>query len=188
MKTEILEKIRNCTECELSKLKINEWRPIDVPNFDRRKFFCIAQNPSYYRKGSDTQVFSTSSMNDQMFLRAIDEIGIGRCNCYVTNIVKCSTENNKDPSVYISFCLPHLKREFNYVNPDVVILIGKITRDYFNVKCKNKIIPTFFFGKFIILYAVSHPSYYVRRGCDYKEYMKEFEELKKYLDKNEAQN
>ncbi len=54
-------------------------------------------------------------------------IGLGRHNCYITNIVKCRPPMNRDPSGdEQDACIGYLRNQFALIRPKMVICLGRI--------------------------------------------------------------
>ena len=61
----------------------------------------------------------------QLFDKMLGSIGIGRDDCYITNIVFWRPPGNRNPnSSEIALCLPFLKRHIELVSPDVLVPLG----------------------------------------------------------------
>jgi len=155
----IFEEVQNCKDCKLSELKVNSIRPFDKDRLNKKDIFVIAQNPSYRRRGGDYKIFDVDeNKNDLVFKNAMEKLGYKRDDYYVTNIVKCSTVDNK-LSIYenketINVCLKYTLKELNEVNPKIVIVLGSAARDIIK---RNFL----FFAKYKLIY-LCHPSYYLR--------------------------
>ena len=53
------------------------------------------------------------------------EIGIGRDECYIANVVKCRPPGNRDPlPAEIDACRPYLERQIDLVSPRVLVTLG----------------------------------------------------------------
>lgn len=149
----IQEEIKKCSKCELCKLEINEIKPFDTYRFEKKKYFIIAQNPSFNRHGASYEIFDNEdNKNDKVFLEVLKKLNIYRDDCYVTNIVKCSTKHNLNPKEYIEKCINYLLREINIVKPEIIITLGSIAKEFLNSYRNEN-------TKIISIY---HPSYYLR--------------------------
>jgi uracil-DNA glycosylase family 4 len=59
---------------------------------------------------------------------ALENAGLPRDECYVTNLVKCRPPANRRPNAdEISACRKYLLREFGYIMPDAILLMGNST-------------------------------------------------------------
>jgi uracil-DNA glycosylase family 4 len=110
---------------------------------------------------------------------------------YVTNLIKCNPKdengNNRTPSVdEIENCVPHFQKEIDEINPEIVVLFGKVVSEYilkqriskFNTYHNKPItMDNRVFVPFI------HPSYVIRGAYNREKYINEINELKKFLKK-----
>lgn len=72
--------------------------------------------------------------------KALEKAGIRRSDIYIDNLVKCRTENNREPSKdETNMCLPYLKEKIKEIKPNVIVLLG-------NYVCKHLL------GKTVIKY------------------------------------
>jgi uracil-DNA glycosylase len=110
-------------------------------------------------------------------------------NVYVTNLVKCNPKQengcNRTPSLEeIKNCAPFFEQEIISVNPDVIVLFGKVVSEYV---LKHKIarftdchnIPQQINGRKFLPFI--HPSFVIRGAYDRQKYIREIVGLKKYL-------
>lgn len=59
--------------------------------------------------------------------RILAYVGISREECYITNSVLCRTPNNRDPHIEeIKACRWRLLLQIKHLNPEVVVLLGRI--------------------------------------------------------------
>jgi len=55
----------------------------------------------------------------------VEEIGVDRTGCYITNVVKCRPPGNRDPApAEVEACRPWLRRQVELLNPLVVVTLG----------------------------------------------------------------
>jgi len=111
-------------------------------------------------------------------------------NVYVTNLVKCNPKNaggnNRTPSLEeIGKCASHYEQELADINPEVVVLFGKVVTEHI---LKKKI------SKFIVLHnkpirtrnrvivPFIHPSYVIRGAYNRQRYIDEIAGLKELLE------
>jgi uracil-DNA glycosylase family 4 len=58
--------------------------------------------------------------------KQLENIGIKRADCYITNVVKSYAEGNKPPTdEEIKAYLPILEKEIDEVKPKIIVLLGK---------------------------------------------------------------
>lgn len=54
-------------------------------------------------------------------------IGLGRHNCYITNIVKCRPPQNRDPlQTEQDACMPWLRTQTKLLRPKIIVCLGRI--------------------------------------------------------------
>ena len=54
-------------------------------------------------------------------------IGLGRHNCYITNIVKCRPPMNRDPlQIEQDSCIPWLRMQTKLLRPKIIVCLGRI--------------------------------------------------------------
>ncbi len=74
-----------------------------------------------------------------MLLTKIIENGmkIPRNSVYIANIVKCRPPGNRDPLPdEADCCIDYLKKQIDFVNPSVIVLLGKVAAKYLlNIDC-----------------------------------------------------
>jgi len=110
-------------------------------------------------------------------------------NVYVTNLVKCNPKdadgNNRTPSLEeIKNCAPHYEKELIDINPEVVVLFGKVVTEHILTKKISKFnifhnIPIKTENRIIVPFI--HPSYVIRGAYNRQKYIDEFSELKSLL-------
>ena len=110
-------------------------------------------------------------------------------NVYVTNLVKCNPKNmegnNRTPSLEeIKNCATHFEKELADINPEVVVLFGKVVTEHILKKRISKF--SVLHNKPIkrenrILIPFIHPSYVIRGAYNRQKYINEMTGLKKML-------
>ncbi|WP_425293261.1 uracil-DNA glycosylase [Halobacterium rubrum] len=59
------------------------------------------------------------------------DAGLARENVRITNCVRCRPPDNRDPtSEELANCRPHLEREIELVDPEVVVTLGKVPGEH----------------------------------------------------------
>ena len=55
----------------------------------------------------------------------VEELGIGRDECYIANVVKCRPPGNRDPKPdEIAACRPFLEEQIKIIDPVVIVTLG----------------------------------------------------------------
>ena len=110
---------------------------------------------------------------------------------YVTNLVKCNpkdvTGNNRTPSLEeIKNCSTHFEKEINDINPELVVLFGKVVTEHIIQKKISKFSdyhnkPVNIHNRIFLPFI--HPSYVIRGAYNRQKYIEELAGLKTLLNK-----
>lgn len=125
-----------CQNCPLSKLEVNKdfVRPSGYP---RARIMFVGMNPS--NKRCSTTVFGGP---DDKYKDIINEmlasVNLTRDNVYFTNILKCSTEDNKFDSELAVQCLGKFADELAIVDPELIIALGGEVAELFGWTKENQ--------------------------------------------------
>lgn len=175
------DEIQECVKCSISRLRINtesgKGKVVGAGNLDANVFI-IGIAPGFFRDrdmkyGTPFNLFALELYEND--LKQGNEAGkqtrriietfikyakLDKEDCYVTNILKCSTESDRVPSKKeISNCMKtFLLKEVYRIKPKLVIIFGAVIRDLFKIRKFN--LPEEHGG--VICFATYHPSYYVR--------------------------
>jgi uracil-DNA glycosylase family 4 len=112
--------------CELGRgIKVAREERIDPHVFSTMnfsKFMIVGQNPGFNECKQDRPFVGPAGEN---FNKEIEKHGLTRDDFYITNIVKCHTDNNQKPSMTsINRCAPFLQMEINILMPLFIITLG----------------------------------------------------------------
>ena len=92
-------------------------------------------------------------------------VGLGRHNCYITNIVKCRPPQNRDPAPdEQNACIGWLRSQTKLLNPKIIVCLGRISamkliREDFKITREHG---TWFEKSGIHFMAMYHPSALLR--------------------------
>ena len=128
-------KIRDCTKCGLCKLM--PFKPVPGIGPIDADIFIVGEAP-----GKDESLVEEPFMGlcGKFLTKCLNEVGIDRKKCYITNVVKCRpTEDNKKNrpphKSEINACYPWLHQELDIVKPKVILGLGKTALQFlFNTK------------------------------------------------------
>lgn len=117
---------RMCKMCRLGmKIPVRNGHRVTnskvFSNMVPSKFMIIGQNPGYLETVADEPFVGASG---DTFHAAIKKHGLTRDHFYITNLVKCLTENAKPEYDEIEACSTFLKMEIQALRPKFVITLG----------------------------------------------------------------
>lgn len=160
---ELAEVIRKCTKCGLRKPCI-AW---DVMGDLGAKTMFVGEALGETEVNLGRPFVGKAGKE---FDLALSEVGIGREEIFLTNIVKARPvvggRNRAPNSAEISACLPYLFQEIELLNPEVIVLMGGIAskavfgKDGITKLRKEHIHGVIHNGRFIVF--TYHPSYVSR--------------------------
>ena len=116
----------------------------------------------------------------------LPSIGLRREDVYIANIVKCRPPGNRDPATdEAAACMPFLKRQIELINPEVIVLLGRIAarfllgttapissyRGKWTVWHGHAVLPTY------------HTAYLLRNPAAKRESWVDFKQLRRHLQK-----
>jgi len=122
---EVVEEIRQCRKCVLSRERTNV-----VPgegNLNAELMF-VGEGP-----GADEDLKGRPFVGKagQLLTKMIEAMGYKREDVYIANIVKCRPPNNRAPFDEEAFaCIDYLKRQIKIVNPKVIVCLGATAVKY----------------------------------------------------------
>jgi len=124
-----------CSMCELGRSfasKNSEMRdPHIFSNQKVSKIMVVGQSPSWSGLQSRKPFTSTAGKS---FKDKISQHGVSCDDLYITNIVRCYTEDMEDK--YVESCEPFLRMEINLLKPKVIVALGPFV---FSKLCPNGI-------------------------------------------------
>jgi uracil-DNA glycosylase family 4 len=142
--------------------------PIALPRGNvRAKYMIVGQNPA--GKGRNTNKYVTMWFNGaraEFLLDVLKKAGI-YMDCWFTNIVECSTTDNKITNEQVSYCLNNFKMQVNIIKPQKIFTLGQEATKYVQANCKD-----------IEVIEVEHPTYmkrfYGNKSDKIDEYVSKF--------------
>ncbi len=118
--TELYDRVRVCTQCDLSKGRTNAV-PGEGP--DRADIMFIGEAPGFHE---DRQGRPFVGPAGQYLEELLGLIGMKREQVYICNVVKCRPPQNRDPEpAEMEACKPYLDRQIELVRPKVIITISR---------------------------------------------------------------
>lgn len=181
----LFPEVQLCKNCKLSKVSINlekEQGKMAGAGKLNADFLVLGLAPSCHRKGEikfgvpfnlfDEELYSAAVKNERKklvgntsklrLLRLIEGAGLKKTSCYITNLIKCSTQSDNKPShdelltCYTTFLI----REIETIKPILIIGLGTTVRDFFGANQFNKE----YIGRNISFFFTYHPGYYLHSG------------------------
>ena len=114
--------ISECQSCALSE---NRTKTLFGTGNQTASLMILGDAPN----GEDEHQGEAFSGEAGMLLTAmLKAMGYQRSDVYISNLVKCRTAENQDPSIEeVSACESYLKRQVELLQPDLILALGSIT-------------------------------------------------------------
>lgn len=137
---ELRNEIRACKKCNLCSLMPHQ-RPVPGIGPINAKLFIVGE-----ALGKDESIVEEPFVGlcGQFLTKSLEQVGIDRKRCYISNVVKCrptdTGKKNRPPSKKeIEACYPWLNREIDFIKPRVILGLGKIAMNFLlNTKAPMK--------------------------------------------------
>lgn len=159
-----LEKIvKNCTKCSLH---IKRKQAVFSDGDPESPLMFIGEAPG---EEEDRQGLPFVGRAGQLLTKLIKKMGLERNQVYITNIVKCRPENNRDPEPEeIEKCSPYLLEQIELIKPKVIVTLGRFSGGFLtNMPLGiTKYRGNWFEFKGIPVMPTLHPSYLLRNPKD----------------------
>ena len=119
------QKIVSCQSCQLH---ISRNQAIPGKGDTSAKCMVIGDSPSYE---DDKSGLPFAGKSGQLLTRMLLAIDLPRHTVFLSNATKCRASNDRAPSGNeLSHCYPYLYREIELVNPDKILILGRITAQH----------------------------------------------------------
>jgi len=129
---ELAHQISNCQKCRLW-----EGRTKAVPGegAENARLFFIGEGPG---REEDEIGRPFVGRSGKVLRATLKKYGIEPEDCFITSIVKCRPPNNRAPKTdEVSMCTKlYLHKQIEAINPDLIILLGGSSANYFFPKVK----------------------------------------------------
>ena len=142
----------------------------------------IAEAPG---QNEDRDGIPFTGRSGELLDRLLAEAGMSRGEIYLTNIVKCHPERNRDPKPEEQeACMPYLKYETWLLRPRIIVCLGRIAaqriiRPDYRITREHG---TFIYRKNTWLTAVYHPSALLRDETKIPETIADLRAIQKKLE------
>ncbi len=174
------ETVSNCQNCNLSETRTNVVFGGGDHNAD---IMFVGEAP-----GSEEDKLGIPFIGRAGKL--LDEIlfylGVDRDKSFITNTVKCRPPENRNPKLNeISKCKHHLLKQINFINPKIIVLLGKVAANSIlqNATSMNDMRKKIhkdndYDVPFFVLY---HPAYLLRSPLQKKNLWEDLKILENYI-------
>ena len=123
---EIVQRIAVCTLCALSERRT---RTVPGDGSATADIMFIGEAPGY---NEDQQGLPFVGAAGNVLTNLLAGIGLRRSDVYITNMVKCRPDNNRDPlSGEIEACSTYLDAQIELIDPKVIVTLGRYSFDKF---------------------------------------------------------
>jgi len=161
--------IHYCTKCEICSMKENIYDPQlgrgKLEGWGEGKIIFVAQNPSVFRIKNCRTPVDDGILKE--FVDTVISLGLPAKHIYFTNVVKCSTPDNRAPDFdEINNCMKWVKMEMRIIKPLMLVGVGRIAGD--------ALLASTYEG--ITIMNVPHPSFIKRNGA-YASYANQLKEV-----------
>lgn len=115
----IADRAATCTACRLSQTRTQV--VFGVGDADA-ELMLIGEAPGFHE---DQQGEPFVGAAGQLLTRLLGEIGLGREDVYIANVIKCRPPGNRDPQAdEVDACKGWLRSQLDLVDPKVVLTLG----------------------------------------------------------------
>ena len=160
--------VENCKKCPLFKYACHGV-PGEGPS--NAKIFFLGQAPGVNEDKTGRPFIGRAG---QYLTKRMEEIGLRREDCFITSAVKHFPPANRTPThEEIAACQPYLIRQLKLINPKLVVLLGKSAQTIKGNPALD--------GR--IVFEVIHPSAAMRFTKMAERMKREFQELKKIVER-----
>lgn len=117
----LAEVTSTCTACALSEGRTQVVFGVGNPTAD---LLLVGEGPGAEEdRQGEPFVGRSGKLLDRLLA---EELGIGRDQCYIANVVKCRPPGNRDPRPEeIAACRPYLEQQVDLINPTVTVTLGR---------------------------------------------------------------
>jgi uracil-DNA glycosylase len=116
----------------------------------------------------------------------LGQIGLGRQDVFVTNVLKCRPPMNRDPMPNeAEACLPYLRRQFALVRPKAVLVLGRhaLERMLPGVGSISRVHGQIFMRSGVAFMPCYHPAAALHNSGLLADLQRDFDRVREYLDR-----
>ncbi|MCY3542575.1 MAG: uracil-DNA glycosylase [Chloroflexi bacterium] len=119
---DIVRQIAGCTRCALSERRTRTVPGDGSPSAD---IMFIGEAPGY---NEDQQGLPFVGAAGNVLTDLLAGIGLSRSDVYITNMVKCRPDNNRDPlAAELDACSAYLDAQIELIDPKVIVTLGRFS-------------------------------------------------------------
>ncbi|MDQ5883465.1 MAG: uracil-DNA glycosylase [Patescibacteria group bacterium] len=182
--SEINKKWHKKNKCELKK---SATQPVFGDGPQNAQIVFIGEAPGKKEDLSGKPFIGSAG---KFLAEMLEEVKLRREDVYITNVVKYRPPNNRDPKPEeIAECLPWLAEELNFIEPKIIVTLGRHALNRFfpeekiseaHGKVLKRNVKGFNTENFFVLY---HPAAALYNGSMRKTLIEDFKKLPKILKK-----
>lgn len=120
----IVDKLHNCSGCELSKNSV-----VNIGKTGKKNLMICGECPN--NKDGKSGGFNAGKTYEILINKFKDK-NIYEEDFYWTNIIKCATFGKKIESQHLQACQQWIEKEIEYINPIIIVSIGSIAGQFFS--------------------------------------------------------
>ncbi len=157
-------KIRGCTRC--AELVRSRRQAVPGVGPQRARVMFIGEGPGRWEDEKGEPFVGDAGA---YLTELLEQIGLKRSEVFITNVIKCRPPENRAPKPdEIENCRPYLLRQIEFLQPDLIVLLGRFALEEFFPKekitqAKGKVRPLTVGGRAIRALPLLHPAFGVRR-------------------------
>lgn len=176
---ELKKYVESCMRCPLSQTRN---KAVMGRGSLKSQVLFIAEAPG---QNEDRDGIPFTGRSGELLDRLLAEAGMSRGEIYLTNIVKCHPERNRDPKPEEQeACMPYLKYETWLLRPRIIVCLGRIAaqriiRPDYRITREHG---TLIYRKNTWLTAVYHPSALLRDETKIPETIADLRAIQKKLE------
>ncbi|MCD6453051.1 MAG: uracil-DNA glycosylase [Dehalococcoidales bacterium] len=153
--SELNQQIGACQKCQV--LTKNRTNVVPGEGAEDAEIMFIGEAPGW---NEDKQGLPFVGQAGMFLNELLASINLRRNQIYITNIIKCRPQGNRDPLLSeIQNCRPWLDRQIEIISPKMIVTLGRYSMaTFFPGKSISKIHGTALKKDNIIYYAMYHPA------------------------------
>jgi uracil-DNA glycosylase family 4 len=179
--TELAQEVASCIRCPLHKTRS---KTVFARGDANAKLMIIGEAPGFYE---DKQGLPFVGRAGNLLNQMLHSIGMGECDVYIANVLKCRPPDNRDPAAEeIIQCSSYLAQQIELIKPRLVLALGRFAGQFL----ANESLPlnrlrhqirNYKNTPFMVSY---HPAYLLRNPVDKRKAYADLRGVKKFLTDN----